>query len=729
MRVEDFGRAVRGMAAGSCCSLLAFAMLDFPCVSADAPAESVKPLDTTAVQSLVEGGASRLTLPNLKTVTPEIADILSTFQGDLTLGGITTLDEAAAGRLAGHTCESWYSSLKGNVPYPALVMDGIKELDDAAADAIAEHPGRIQMEGLRKLSSLSLATKLASHRPETADTKPKVPENANFFRNPELMDALSYHSRQVLLDKLFFRPGNPLRLDRLKSLSGPIAGELSRHRGFLSLDGLESLPDDVAVALGRHSGGLSLDGLTTLSDAAVEELSASDGMLSLCGIESFSDEQMRHLSEHEGDLRLDGVRRLSDAQAAMLSQHEGGISLGGLTEASTGVVASILKKRTTPGSWIRLDGLRSLPDDLAEALGRCECSLSFGGLKTISPALAASVAGTPGAIRLAGVIRLSPEAAMAFGGKTKEIMLDGLREMPVDLADALGDHRGPLSLDGLKSLSRDAAMSLSNHDGPLSLGGIEALDDDLALVLFRSETPIALAGLKKMTKAGARALAGHLDAVSATYNLWRREAAIELMTSPRLEGQPIAALAAQQEAKGSRLSDQSAYRRFTREMNAAECPDGPTVLTPELAALLAAYDGPLILDHLTSLDTETARQLAKHRGMLSLRGLRVIGSATAAALSEHRGTLDLAGLYTLGERAALALCRHKDLGGKPRTRLSREDDGRHEDDCDLLVPGLVYVVTERAANAIEKKTGLGFLEAAFEPLPTGEPRPGVFGLP
>ena len=233
-----------------------------------------------------------------------------------------------------------------------------------------------------------------------------------------------------------------------------------------------------------------------------------------------------------------------------------------------------------------------------------------------------------------------------------------------------------------------------------------------------------------MTKAGAQALARHLDSVSREYNRWRREAGIALITTPRLVGQSIPDVAAQQEANGANTSERSEYQAFAREMNAAECPDGPTTLTPELAGLLAAYDGPLMLDHLKKLETETARQLAEHRGTLSLRGLRVIDGVTASALSDHRGQLDLAGLYTLGERAALALCRHKDLGGKPRTRESREDDegdGRHEEDCDLQVPGLVYVVTERAANALEKKTGLGFLEDSFEPLPTGEPRPFPLG--
>lgn len=687
---------------------------------ADDAASPQKSLDPAMAAFLVQRGGGRLALPELIALSPEIADILCEFPGDLLLNGVTEIDKAVAASLARHTCESWHSSvnwIRGNVQYPILTLNGVKELSDDAAVALAEHPGRIELQGLCKLTSLPLATKLASHAPATDATRPPVPEDWNPAKNPEVMDALSHHAEQVRLDRLFYRPGNPLHLDHLESLTGPLAAELSRHRGLLSLNGLNVLPEDVAVALGRHNGGLSLNGLTALSEAAAEELSAADGGLSLSGVTSFSDRHLELLSEHEGDLTLDRIRSLSDHQAALLARHTGSISLGGLTEASAGALAAILNKPKAADSWIHLDGLRGLPDGLASVLGACECGVSLCGLRSISPAVVASLAASPGAVRLNGITTMPPEIAQCFAGKDKALDLDGLRELPVELADALADHRGPLSLDGVQSLSRDAAMALSNHEGPLSLRGLSTIEDDVAIALFRSETPIALAGLTGIKEAGARALASHLDTVARGANRNFRRMGLE-------RDADINDLV--------EVEDEENPYNSVREMNEAEKPDGPKALTPEAARLLAACDGPLILDHVKSLSADTARQLAKHRGLLSLNGLRTIDDGTAYALGDHRGRLVLAGVYTLSEKAALALCRHKDLGGKSRQHEKQfgiDFMERNDEDCDLQVPGLVYVITEKAANVLENKTGLGFLKDSFEPLPTGEEPPHLRGLP
>lgn len=679
-----------------------------PTIAEDAT-PSRKSLDPAMAAFLVQSGGGHLVIPDLKVLSPEIADILCQFPGDLLLDGVTEIDEDVAASLARHTCESWRACpgwIRGNVRPPTLTLNGVKELSDDAAAALAEHPGRIELRGLRKLTSLPLATKLASHAPSTDDTNPGV----RAWKEDNNLDALMFHAEQALMDKLFFLPGNPLRLDNVSSLLPVVASELARHRGLLSLNGVKTLSDDLAVALGRHTGGILLDGLTTLSDAAAEELSGSDGCLSLAGVASLTDEQLEFLSAHEGELQLDGIRGLSDHQAAILAKHTGSISLGGMTDASPTALTAILNKPKAADSWIRLDGLRSLPDELAAVLGGCGCSVSLCGLRTISPAMAASLPASSGTIRLNGITEMSPEIARCFSGKDNALELNGLPKLPVELADALADHRGPLSLDGVQSLSRDVAMALSNHEGPLSLAGISTIDDDAAVALFRSETPIAIAGLKNVKEAGAKALASHLNSVARGYNQRRRSTAM----SEKLEAHPELRPA---------LIELGESRSRVRERSEAEHPDGPAALTPALATSLAANDGPLTLNHVTTLDAAVARQLAKHRGTLSLNGLRTLDDATASALGDHRGRLELAGVYTLSEKATLALCRHKDISGKSRQHEKQFGvyfQSHMDDDCDLQLPSLVYVVTERAATALENRTGLGFVEKSFEELPTGQ---------
>jgi hypothetical protein len=677
---------------------------------ADDAATPQKSLDPAMAAFLVQSGGGRLVIPQLKVLSPEIADILCQFPGDLLLDNVTEIDEAVAASLARHTCESWRACvrwIRGNVRPPALTLNGVKDLSDDAAAALAEHPGRIELRGLRKLASLPLATKLANHAPSTNDTNPGV----RAWKEDKYLDALMFHAEQAQMDKLFFLPGNPLHLDNVASLVPTVVSELARHRGLLSLNGLKTLSDESAAALGRHMGGLLLDGLTVLSNAAAEELAGSDGRLSLSGVTSLTDEQLEFMSAHEGELQLDGIRSLSDHQAAILAKHTGSISLGGVTEASPMVLTAILNKPKAVDAWIRLDGLHSLPDELAGVLGGCGCSVSLCGVRTISPATAASLAASSGAIRLNGITEMPSEIAQCFSGKDNALELNGLQKMPVELADALADHRGSLSLDGVQSLSRDVAMALSNHEGPLSLAGISTIDDDVAVALFRSETPIALAGLKDLKEAGAKALATHFNSVAGGYNKRRRGTALSEQLKAYPELRPA-------------LLELGESRGRVRERSEAECPDGPAALTPALAASLAAYDGPLTLNHVTTLDAAAARQLAKHRGKLSLKGLRTLDDDTASALGDHRGRLELAGVYTLSEKASLALCRHKDVSGKSRL-LSGVPSERAlrratDDDWDLQLPSIVYVVTERAANALENRTGLEFVEKSFEELPTGQ---------
>lgn len=54
----------------------------------------------------------------------------------------------------------------------------------------------------------------------------------------------------------------PLSLDRVGTLTVPVAMALARHQGEVSLNGLKTIPPDVAAALTQHRAGLSLRGLT-----------------------------------------------------------------------------------------------------------------------------------------------------------------------------------------------------------------------------------------------------------------------------------------------------------------------------------------------------------------------------------------------------------------------------------------------------------------------------------
>jgi thiol-disulfide isomerase/thioredoxin len=92
--------------------------------------------------------------------------------------------------------------------------------------------------------------------------------------------------------------------------------------------------------------------------------------------------------------------------------------------------------------------------------------------------------------------------------------------------------------------------------------------------------------------------------------------------------------------------------------------DGPLVIAATgidaaAAAVLAGWEGELVLDDLGAISPEVATALAAHRGPLSLSGLRSLPADAAARLSGHASVLWLDGLRTLLPETAAALASHR----------------------------------------------------------------------
>lgn len=84
-------------------------------------------------------------------------------------------------------------------------------------------------------------------------------------------------------------------------------------------------------------------------------------------------------------------------------------------------------------------------------------------------------------------------------------------------------------------------------------------------------------------------------------------------------------------------------------------------ITVAQARMLAARDGDLYLDGLTSLCCEVAEALAEHEGDLVLQGVATLRENVAEALAKHKGRMTFQGLNTLSDRAASALCENPDI--------------------------------------------------------------------
>lgn len=85
--------------------------------------------------------------------------------------------------------------------------------------------------------------------------------------------------------------------------------------------------------------------------------------------------------------------------------------------------------------------------------------------------------------------------------------------------------------------------------------------------------------------------------------------------------------------------------------------NGVTILSDEVAEVLASHDNGLNLNGLASLSEGQAKAFAKHRGSLHLDGLRELPPEVAECFVERRGPLRLNGLTVLSDEAADALVR------------------------------------------------------------------------
>jgi hypothetical protein len=171
----------------------------------------------------------------------DAAQILAGFPSYLNLKGLKTLTDKAARALLPH--ES------------GLYLNGLQKITDSLASILSNYQGYdLRLEGIKKISD-SAARTLAKLK------------NSLSLGLTELSD-----KQAGLLAKHFSDNSGNLSLQKLKTLSGPAARSLGKHKGgCLDLDGIVELSDEAVFGL-VQSDALSLNGLRKISDTALETL-------------------------------------------------------------------------------------------------------------------------------------------------------------------------------------------------------------------------------------------------------------------------------------------------------------------------------------------------------------------------------------------------------------------------------------------------------------------------
>ncbi len=276
--------------------------------------------------------------------------------------------------------------------------------------------------------------------------------------------------------------------------------------------------------------------------------------------------------------------------------------------------------------------------------------LSFDALTTIPPEVAEVLVGIEGALSLNALTELSPETAATLAKH----------------APAKGFGYPDLRLNGLKSISSAAAEALAAHQGKVLLHSLERLDSvPLAQKLARQWGELRL-GLKELSPEIAAELSKHRgtdeDKTRPGVIFRRQDGAASVMRidniaslSPEtaealaahegvlvlndLTSLPPAVAASLAKRVGNGNAVRSNGSSLTAKRTGTLVLNGLETLSTESAAALAAFSGELVLKAITELPPDTAAALAKHKGRLHLTGLERLSPETYAALKVHSNLL------------------------------------------------------------------------------------------
>lgn len=183
-----------------------------------------------------------------------------------------------------------------------------------------------------------------------------------------------------------------------------------------------------------------------------------------------------------------------------------------------------------------------------------------------------------------------------------------------------------LHLPRVTSLTPDAARALVEFSGTLCLAGVVELDASTAESLSAAKGSVLLYGLKELTPKVA--------------------AALSTVSGLGLRGLKSLSVAAAQELVAGRVD----------LLNLS----GLEVVPPELAAVLSAFKGTLILSGVKEMSADTAEAFAgspaRHLEFASLRDIDV---AVARQLARVKGSLVLGGISSMTPEMVEALSQHQ----------------------------------------------------------------------
>jgi len=571
-------------------------------------------LSVDSARALARNEGENLSLNGLSSLSPEVAEALAGYGGNLSLHGICSLDEKTAEALSSFSGESINLPSLTEVSEEALIklatseshlsLYGLQTLSEKVAEALVSKNRILNLRGLVEISDATAS--ILSRNPQNY-------LNEKIDKQIKAAEKKALESTAVIPKADLSKIRKLIKTDEGEKLA--LACQLLESFEASEADYVRLFPKTVIYRLLNTWDPKAWDALwdTLIQHRKTEVLLIEQVTKRLKSVPS------------EWSLRN---KRFEDANAMFSNCKESTL---------IHCVKCTDPLYTDTDCGMRLNAIKELSDEAAESLSKHKgTSLFINGLKKLSDAAAESLSKFKGKyLDLNGLTELSAAAAKSLSKHEGTLELNGLTELSDTATESLSKYEGTLKLNGLTELSDTAAKSLSKHEGWIELNGLTELSDTAAesLSKFKGRC-LSLNGLVKLGDTAAQYLA----------TLEPGSIGLEGLTE---------------------LGDVPGHLALAANFSKLNCnwlSLGSLVsMSDEVAEVLSKSKGELRLSGLTELSDAAAESLSKHQHGLSLKSLTEMSDAAAEVLSKSKGQLDLSGLTELSDAAAKSLAKHQKL--------------------------------------------------------------------
>lgn len=475
------------------------------------------------------------------------AAVLSQYDGDLDLDGLTSLSEVAAKSLA--SSSAGILSLKGLVYLPdaaanalgcfqgsVLSLDGLQSLTDAAARGLGHFQGSLSLNGLTRLSTKAIKSLLANGAALSLKGLDEIPDTlAKQFADagswPELcLKRFPASTGHIALAQAIAAniSHSIAETERMEVLEPDVARAFAGTTAHLAFPAVRVISLEVAQALATHKkGNLRLFSVEQVSEPVAESLVKHGPKLFLASLDSLDNTkghrkllQKLIKSQDYAEFRFSILPLwLADEllKALRKTKYTGFISFPALCTIDSEVLRLLCDFRaegSTRGTELRFDGLTELPEGAAEAISNHAGTISLRGLTHIPDSVAESLGNCEQSFSVSGLKTLSSIAAGHLAKSTCDLHLDALEDVDESVAASLARHTGKrMTLCGMRAISSPALKQLSRYVGALTLG-LTALDSEQAAILAAHQNELELDFVQECDAATALQFAQHPRLVS-----------------------------------------------------------------------------------------------------------------------------------------------------------------------------------------------------------------------